>query len=139
MADLVVTVPKWFWPEWIVEGDPAGTPELATSEEWGFFLGGTKPDIGPGDRLYIVAHDLVRGFAPVTRLARSGDRWVICRRAGAEAVTIPETVKGFRGWRRRWWKREDEVAFPDWKTRGVPEKQQRLLEPLFRAERFTTP
>jgi len=36
--------------------------------EWGFFMGGAKPPIGPGDRLYIVAHNRLRGFAPVTRL-----------------------------------------------------------------------
>jgi hypothetical protein len=114
MSDLVVTVPMGFWPDWIREGDAAGEPE--TGEEWGFFLGGAKPDIGPGDRLYIVARGLVRGYAPVTRLVRHEGQWVICRRGGAVAVTIPEQVTGFRGWRRRWWERGAEMPFPGWRT-----------------------
>lgn len=114
MPDLVVTVPMGFWPDWIAEGDAAGEPD--TGEEWGFYLGGAKPDIAPGDRLYIVARGLVRGYAPVTRLARNEGQWVICRRGGAVAVTIPERVTGFRGWRRRWWERDAEVPFPGWRT-----------------------
>ena len=35
---------------------------------------------------------------------------------GAVAVTIPERVTGFRGWRRRWWERDAEVPFPGWRT-----------------------
>jgi hypothetical protein len=119
MSDLVVTVPKWFWKEWIAEGDAVGDPPTGT--EWGFFMGGARPDIEPGDRLYIVAHALLRGYAPVTRLMRLKDeRWCICREAGAVAVTIENPVPGFRGWRRRWWQREQEKLFIDWKTKGVP-------------------
>lgn len=118
MADLVVTVPKWFWGEWIEEGDAAGEPP--SGEEWGFYLGGAgRPDIGRGDRLYIVAHGRLRGYAPVTRVVRDGDRWVICREAGAVAVTIDEPIQGFRGWRRRWWDQALEKPFPTWKTEGV--------------------
>jgi hypothetical protein len=115
--DLVVTVPKWFWPEWIAEGDAAGEPPTGT--EWGFFMGGRKPPIGPGDRLYIVAHNRLRGYAPVTRLGRSEDKWVICREGGGVAITIPETIKGFQGFRKPWWPRDSEVPFPDWKTADV--------------------
>jgi len=32
MTDLVVTVPKDFWPDWIAEGDAVGEPETGT--EW---------------------------------------------------------------------------------------------------------
>lgn len=122
MSDLVVTVPKWFWPDWIAEGDAAGEP--ATGEEWGFYGGGPWPPIQPGERVYIVAHGLLRGFAPLTRIGDDGDRWVLCREGGAVAVTIPETIQGFRGWRRRWWDRGIEVPFPDWKTKGVEMKGQ---------------
>jgi hypothetical protein len=66
MSDLVVTCPKGFWLEWIAEGDPAGTPWSGT--EWGWYMGGRRPDIAPGDRLYIVAWGKLRGYAPVTRL-----------------------------------------------------------------------
>lgn len=115
--DLVVTVPKWFWPEWIAEGDAAGEPETGT--EWGFFLGGAKPPIEAGDRLYIVAHNRLRGYAPVTSLGQHSRKWVICRKGNAVAVTIAETIKGFRGFRKVWWDRIQEVPFPEWKTTGV--------------------
>ena len=118
MTDLVVTVPKGIWAEWIDEGDAVGDQRDA-GEEWAFFLGGNKPDIHPGDRLYIVAHNRLRGYAPVTRLARTERGWAICRRGGAVAVTIPDQIRGFQGWRRVWWNRLDEVPFPDWKTADV--------------------
>jgi len=122
--NLVVTVPKWFWPEWIAEGDAAGEPE--SGEEWGFFLGGNKPPIGAGDKLYIVAHNRLRGYAPVTALkfvpavdAAMGGRWAICRQGGGVAVTIDERIVGFRGFRKVWWPESAEKPFPAWKTEGV--------------------
>ena len=117
--DLVVTVPKWFWREWIAEGDAAGEPETGT--EWGFFLGnrGAKPPIEAGDRLYIVAHNRLRGYAPVTALRDTPHAWAICRKGGGVAVTIPDRIRGFQGFRKRWWERGNEVAFPDWKTADV--------------------
>ncbi len=136
MSDLVVTCPKTFWHLWIAEGDPAGTPWSGV--EWGWYLGGRRPDIAPGDRLYVVAWGKVRGFAPVTGLqafdfdgqrwvdahqARRVEQWCICRRGDAVAVTIPEHIPGFRGWRRRWWPREHECPFPDWQTFGVPQRR----------------
>lgn len=147
MADLVVTCPKWFWKEWIAEGDAAGDPY--TGEEWGWYTDGRQPPIGPGDRLYVVAWNRLRGFAPVTALrglsflpahgAEHGcgvwidvsagpceafgapaRQWCICRRGDAQAITIPDEIPGFRGLRRVWWSRDLEVAFPDWKTADVP-------------------
>jgi hypothetical protein len=158
VADLVVTVPKHFWADWIDEGDAVGEPTSNT--EWGFFLGSGKPAIVPGERLYIVAHGLVRGYAPVTRLAffpepcslhiedepgcerchifrdendypsqpklkngtRIPGRWAIGRRGGAVAMTIPQDVKGFQGWRKRWWDRSAEKPFPMWEFARVPAK-----------------
>jgi hypothetical protein len=145
MADLVVTCPKGFWWEWIAEGDAVGQPY--TGEEWGWYMAGRRPDIAPGDRLYIVAWGRLRGYAPVTALRglsfdpRRGaqppsgvwvgadtidgaKQWCICRKGDAVAVTIPQSVPGFRGWRRRWWRRENEVAFPDWGTAGVEIKRR---------------
>lgn len=112
--DLVVTVPKWFWPEWIAEGDPAGHPP--SGQEWAFSLGGKRPPISPGDRLYIVAHGKLRGYAPVTRLSREGGKWAICRKGGAVAVTIDKPIPGFQGFRHVWWNRSEEKPFPEWKT-----------------------
>lgn len=117
MSDLVVTVPKNIWADWLDEGDCAG--DSPTGEEWGFFLGGAKPPINPGERLYIVAWGLLRGYAPVTRVIRTEHGWGIGRRGGAVAVTIDCPIQGFRGWRNTWWDRSDERPFPDWKTKGV--------------------
>ena len=41
------------------------------------------------------------------------------REGGAQAVTIDEEIRGFQGVRKRWWPRELERPFPDWKTAGV--------------------
>lgn len=41
------------------------------------------------------------------------------RQGGAVAVTIKEPIPGFRGLRVRWWPREAEHPFPDWKTAGI--------------------
>lgn len=118
MVDLVGTCPKGFWGEWIAEGDAAGSPE--TGDEYGWW---TKHSyaalIRPGDRFYIVAHGRLRGWAPVTRVVREGPSWVICRRGKAVACTIDQPIAGFRGLEKRWWEREDERPFPDWKTAGL--------------------
>lgn len=124
MPDVVVTVPKDLWLDWIDEGDAVGEPE--TGEEWGFFTSGMKPDIAPGERVYVVAHGRLRGYAPLTALewmlgsVGPIGRIAFGRRGGAVAVTIPESIRGFRGWRYRSWDRAAEIAFPDWKTAGVP-------------------
>lgn len=115
--DVVVTVPKDIWADWIAEGDAAGEP--ATGEEWGFYLGGSRPPCQPGDRCYVVAHGRLRGYAPVVRVERTDRGWAIARRAEAVAVTISQRVAGFRGWRTRWWDRADEQPFPAWETESV--------------------
>ena len=125
MPDVVVTVPKYLWLEWLEEGDCVGEPE--TGETWGFFTSGMRPRIVPGDLVYVVAHGRLRGYAPLTKLQfdQRGEGPAIGdiafgRQGGAVAVTIPEPIRGFRGWRYRWWQREVEIPFPDWKTAGVP-------------------
>ena len=116
MPDLVGTCPKDFWEEWIAEGDAAGDPE--TGEEWGWYTGDRKAaKLWPGDRFYVVAHGKLRGYAPVIRVDRPPSGFVICRRGGAVACTIPEPIPGFRGLRFRWWPRESELPFPAWRSR----------------------
>ena len=110
MTDLVGTCPKGFWAEWIAEGDAAGAPE--TGEEWGWFTQHSfKSLIKPGDRFYVVAHGKLRGYSLVTSL------WggAIVRKGGAVAVTIDETIPGFRGLRKRWWSHSEERPFPEWR------------------------
>lgn len=132
MSDVVVTVPKGLWAGWIEEGDAAG--DAPAGVEWGFWTGGSRPDMGPGDRVYIVAHGALRGYAPMTRIVRDDRAWVLCREAGAVAVTIPTPVTGFRGWRYRWWDLAIEVPFPQWRDPtahsrvfGAPAPQRELF------------
>jgi hypothetical protein len=117
VSDVVVTVPKRLWLDWIYEGDAVGDP--ATGQEWGFFMGGPIPSIVAGERVYIVAHGRLRGYAPLTRIMRTERGFALCRQAGAVAVTIQEPIPGFRGWRRRWWDYDVEMPFPRWAYDGV--------------------
>jgi hypothetical protein len=123
MPDIVVTVPKNFiygdarpgLAAWCSEGDCAG--DKWTGGLYQFTVGGGKPPIAPGERVYIVCNGRVRGYAPLVRMDSLGmGRWALIRGGGAVAVTIAERVIGFRGWRRRWWGLDQEVPFPDWKS-----------------------
>ena len=114
--DVVVTVPKGMWMEWIEEGDlPGDDPEYRSH----FWIPRTGlPDIRFGERVYIVAHGKLRGYAPIVAMEhycelRPG-RACLVREGGAVAVTIPDPIRGFQSWRYRWWEREAELPFPDW-------------------------
>lgn len=116
--DVVVTVPKGQWLDWIAEGDLPGESAVYDSHFWIPF--GNLPRIAPGERVYVVAHGRLRGYAPLHSIERrcrmAASRSCLLRRGEAEAVTIPEAIRGFQGWRYRWWEREAEAAFPDWQT-----------------------
>lgn len=133
--DVVVTVPKNFrygglkgLAAWISEGDAVGEPW--SGAHWHFYLGGYPPDIKPGDRVYIVCEGKLRGYAPLVRLEQNMGPvnsarlqptpepcgYALVRYGGAIAVTIPEPIRGFQGFRYRWWNYKDEQPFPDWKT-----------------------
>lgn len=116
MTDVVVTVPQSFGLDtWIDEGDAAG--EEWSGQEWDFYLAGLRPVIKEGERVYVVYNGALRGYAPLVRIdSQGGSRFSLVRHGGAVAVTIPEFIQGFRGWRYRWWDRSVEVPFPDWKT-----------------------
>lgn len=116
MTDVVVTVPKDRWLDWIDEGDLPGEVwgrgDAGSDGEYHFYLGGPRADIHPGERVYVVAHGKLRGFAPLTRL----DGFAFVRKGDACAVTIAAPITGFRGFRYRWWNRDEEAPFPDWRT-----------------------
>ena len=128
MPDVVVTVPKNFRYDnkkglaaWISEGDAAG--DAPSGLLWEFNTGGTKPKIEPGDRVYVVCEGKLRGYAPLVELRfipsdKSPHRGRISfiRGGDAVAVTIEKPIRGFQGWRYRWWERDDEMPFPDWKS-----------------------
>ena len=131
MIDLVVTVPKTFThpaafgkkglAAWIAEGDAAGDPY--SGQEWGFTTYGNLSKCVDVERLYIVCEGRLRGYAPVLRVLYDESRFrngncplMFVRGGGAVAVTIDEEIVGFRGIRARWWAREQERPFKDWKT-----------------------
>lgn len=114
VSDVVVTVPMDRWDEWIAEGDLPGEPWSGLASY--FWLGGRQPRIEPGERVYIVAHNKLRGYAPLVRIETDLHRWALLREGGAVAVTISHPIKGFRGWRYCWWRYDQEHAFPDWRT-----------------------
>jgi len=123
MADIVVTVPKSFQYKglkglaaWVSEGDPAG--EEWSGTEWGFFMRGNPPTrISPGERVYVVCENKLRGYSPLIRIHNFGsNQYALIRRGDAVAVTLEDPIKGFQGYRYRWWDRKDEIDFPDWMT-----------------------
>lgn len=124
MSDVLVTVPKNRWAEWVAEGDAPGDEE--SGAEYVFWVGGPLPDIKPGERVYICAHGKLRGYAP---LIRAVPGYGLIRGGGAVACTIDEPITGFRGWRYRWWSRDDERPFPDWRETAppIPAGQQGLF------------
>lgn len=114
--DVVVTVPQAFGLDrWIAEGDPAGTSW--SGQEWHFYLWGTPPAMQPGERVYIVYRGALRGYAPLVRIdLLGGGRYGLVRHGGAVAVSIPELIRGFRGFRYRWWGYDQEQLFPGWQN-----------------------
>lgn len=112
--DVVVTVPRQYWRAWLGEGDLPGDP--ATGCQYMFTVPG-RPQIEPGERVYVVVGGKLRGYAPLVRVdpALRGKSQLI-RADGAVAVTIAQSIAGFRGFRYRWWGRDLEQPFPDWKT-----------------------
>jgi hypothetical protein len=141
-GDVVVTVPKSFGlAAWIAEGDAAGEPW--SGQEWDFYLGGNLPNMAPGDRVYVVYNGKLRGYAPLVRIAVHGEHsFSLVRHGGAVAVTIPEFIRGFRGWRYRWWDRIVETPFPDWQEYGTSMPTPVVTppeRPVFGAAYPTTP
>lgn len=124
MPDIVVTVPLNFslpaFPNlrgldtWCEEGDAAGEPE--SGKPWVFTTGGSCPSIEPGERVYVVCEDRLRGYAPLVWMEYRKGVVALVRKGGAVAVTIPSKIVGFRGWRERWWSYSEEVPFPNWRT-----------------------
>lgn len=117
MSDVVVTVPKGLWDAWLAEGDLPGEEAQYASHFW---LAGPLPKIQPGERVYIVAHGKLRGYAPLVEIEKHcrlrPSVGCLLRHGDAVAVTIPEAVRGFQGWRYRWWDLASETPFPEWMT-----------------------
>ena len=64
--------------------------------------------------MYVVHNGRLIGYAPLVSVratvsSNGRRRTELIRAGGAVAVTIPEEIRGFRGFRYRWWDREDEA------------------------------
>lgn len=116
MPDICVTVPKTFGLDtWIGEGQLPD--ESWNGFEYHFYLWGSPPSIKPGERVYISYNGALRGYAPLVRIDRwANGRYGLVRHDGAVAVSIPEFIQGFRGFRYRWWDYDQEQPFPDWQN-----------------------
>ena len=118
MSDVVVTCPQRLWDDWIDEGVLPGEDDGGM--EFHFWFWGLVPKIERSERVYVVAWGKLRGYAPLVRLEQRcrirPEAHCLVRRAGAVAVTIPDPIRGFRGWQYRFWKRGSEQPFDDWKT-----------------------
>jgi hypothetical protein len=130
VSDCVVTVPQRLWGEWLDEGDLPGEPD--TGDTFHFWLASPLPEMQPGERVYIVAHGRLRGYAPLVAIERRcrlrPSVGCLVRRGGAVAVTIDRPIRGFQGFRYVDWDRSEEHEFPDWRTAGLPaEPRQELL------------
>lgn len=124
MSDVVVTLPLSFGIErWCDEGDPAG--EKWSGRLWDFSVGGGKPNIARGERVYVIYGFRLIGYSPLVALEQGEFYgWVFVRGGDAVAVTIPERIVGFRGWRYRWWDRVLEGPCLDWQ-RPFPKRGAR--------------
>ena len=117
--DFVGTCPKTFWKEWLAEGDCAGDEHSGWAHHW-ITRSRLALKAKPGDRFYIVAHGRLRGYATVLVVrdhstCSAEHTFSIVRGGGAVACTIDKPIPGFRGLRKRWWKREDEYPFENWR------------------------
>ena len=118
--DVVVTVSKPVWLSWLAEGD---LPGEAAAEEWALYYGSgasrRKPSpptsLAPGDRVYVVAWGLLRGYAPLVRIESTSHGYALVRGGGAVACTLQDpdkiaghalSIAGFQGIHYRWWERE---------------------------------
>lgn len=114
--------------EWAVEWDadafgrvPCKTTgdELVRSHRPPPMDGGAWLLAAPDQRCYVVYGGCLRGYSPLFAI----ETWegslrmrAFIRRGDAVAVTIPLEVRGFRGYRYRWWDRSIEVPFPGWQN-----------------------
>lgn len=125
MPDIVVTVPKNFrygdmrgLAAWLDEGDVPGSDWEDEGENYYVYTThGMRPDIRPGERVYVVCEGILVGYAPLVEMKftnKSGSnrpwgRIELIRGGGAVGCTLKVPVVGFQGWRKRWWRYEEEI------------------------------
>jgi hypothetical protein len=114
MTDIVVTVARESWPNFLAEHG-AGT-NRGRMHVVQFY--GERPQGLPGDQLYIVSHGRVRCALLIDRIMPHAGGWQIIA-SMLRPVTLAGYVGGFPDCRRRWWNRPDELPFDAWRTEAV--------------------
>lgn len=117
--DVVVTLSKKFGlKNWIAEGDAAGDPPAPGYPFYYWKVPSRPKKLKNGERVYVVYDGALIGYAPlfaITNHFGPNKGIYLVRRGGAVAVTIDEYIRGFQGYRYRWWDRSQERPFPTWK------------------------
>jgi transcriptional regulator with XRE-family HTH domain len=117
VADLVVVVAYNHWAAWLKEGDPAVVPPdkpVKTKRRHALYLGTHEPVITPGERVYIVSHGRLRGYAPLIAIEKKGPAYYAIRGGGAVAVTLPRSLYLTHPIERTW-SLAEEIPFPQWR------------------------
>lgn len=141
--DIVVPIKAEDWDGWLAEGDLAGEPW--SGEEHALTVR-SRPDIEPGERVYILAGGIIRGYAPLLRAEYAWKRgyWYtyLIRGDGARAMTPmcsrpdqcdcslgwraphPRRFAAFGTFRYRSWTYGEEWKLIDW--RDMPGRKKRV-------------
>ena len=88
MADIVVCVPKGVWQDWLEEGNLPGEPWDPDEDDYHWFSRGPVPHIDPGERVYVVAHGRLRGYAPLVRIDHRA-QWATPPKRGMRGSLTP--------------------------------------------------
>lgn len=116
-----MTLPKKFGlKRWIEEGDAAGDPphpQTLLGERTYWWGVPSVPKIRSGARVYVVYDGRLIGYSHLVEIRQwmGKPRAYLIHGGGAVAVTIDEPIRGFQGYRYRWWDHDQEKPFPDWK------------------------
>lgn len=112
MTDIVVTVPRAGWPRFLEE------PCTAFAQRtWLFYP--DRPPLNPGDWLHVVSHGRLRCAIVIDRALMPQRGGFLACGLFRPAITIGETIDGFRGWKRVWWSPRELEEFPEWRTKSV--------------------
>lgn len=110
MTDIVVTVPRAHWPDFIASHRPLFPCARRFCAD--------HPPLAVADWIFFAAHRRIRCAMEVTQVVRRGP-CLIAAGTFRPALTIAETVPGFPGWRRAWFSMREVKDFSDWRTKGI--------------------
>lgn len=128
MPDIVIHITDRRWKDLVRDGGAYGPS--SGSREVSHPLGYVeRPPISQGDKIYLAAGGLVRGWARCQYLRSDQPGFVVITRGPLSGTTPmvdrgdgprPLRVRPIRGYIRRWWEPSTEAPLEDWRTRGLP-------------------